>query len=134
MGLSEDIQNIVQDVLQIGGPLDNIPRLVTYKSATVGAAGTYDPSTQTFTRSETTGSPQVPAVEANFRRNQIDGINILPKDKLYLIASNDLIDAGITITNIKPDDRILDGDVHWSVVDVLTDPVVALQQIQLRKP
>lgn len=133
MGLMEDIQNIVQDVLQVGGPFDNIPKLVTYKSATPGGAAVYDPITQTITRFETVATKQIPAIETDFRRSQIDGVNILPQDKLFIIARNDLVDAGIT-TDPKPDDRILDGTVHWGVVGMLTDPAVAHYQLQVRKP
>ena len=130
MGLMEDIQGWTSDAIKATG---NIPKKVTYKSATPGGAAVYDPDTQTYTRAETVSTKQVSAVRATFTRSQIDNQNVLPQDRRYIMARKDLVAAGIT-DEPKPDDRILDGTTHWAVINMLSDPADAHYDVQVRRP
>jgi hypothetical protein len=129
MALRDLIRKEAQKALSTGGYLQDIPVRGSYLP--VSEAGDFDPVSQTSAASGALKS--VDMVFAEVESKHVDGVNVLPFDKMVYISDLNIIKEGIA--EPSPHDQIfdLDGSV-WTVIHTSTDPVRAVHILHVRKP
>jgi hypothetical protein len=133
MGYVGLIQRLVHDALTPGKFLGDIPVQFTYYSGDDGDLVSYIPTIQIVTRNETVGFP-VYGVFANATERQIDNVNVLKNDRFFYLSNLNLVEAGITTTRIKPNDRINQDGVFYTIIRADVDPTYSLWTLQGRQP
>lgn len=116
----------VQGVMQILGQTDGLAPTVTYMQA-IDAGTAYDPSTGTMTQAAT-AHENIPAVQARYESEEIDGNKIVVNDEKVLIAKLDL--------PVTPsvNDRIIKQDATaWMIMSVGGVPGESLWVLQVRE-
>lgn len=132
MGLADLFRDLGRSMLTPGGIFDDIPVSATYYYGETGNAAMYDPVTGAVTRNEHPGV-SISGVFTDPKIDQIDNVNILPDDRMFLVSAYALTVAGLA-ARIKPGDRIVYSLQTWEVISVKTDPVMAVYIFQLRRP
>ena len=120
MGLKETIAGAVKSGFSA---LGNLAESVSYLA--YSASSTYNPTTGTETRSETSYS--VSGLFLEYSKRDIDGQQIKPHDQKFLFQQASLA--------VRPtlQDRLLRTDgKYWEVISVSEDPAHATWELQMR--
>lgn len=124
MGLKESFQSAAQAAVKAFG---NVREEVTYRSWSSTA---YASREVTLTMTE----KKVKGIWEDFTVEQIDNVNVLAQDRIFIVARKDLIAAGFAST-FEPhhNDQIQRGsDERWEVVRIERDPADAHYTLQVR--
>jgi len=120
MGLKATIEAAVKAGF---AALDDIPEAVTYRS--YASASTYDPSTGTVTRTET--SLTVLVIFMEYNKRDIDGVQIQAHDQKALIRQ-----AALSVTPSLNDRIERSTGKLWEVISISEDPAHVTWELQVR--
>lgn len=126
MGLKEAFQGAAQAAIR---SFANVREEVTYRSWSSTA---YDLDSREVTQTMT--EKKVKGIWEDFVVEQIDNVNVLARDRIFIVARKDLIAAGFAST-FEPhhNDQIQRGsNERWDVVRIERDPADAHYTLQVR--
>ena len=125
MGLKIAFQGAAQAVIKAFGDLREE---ITYRA---WASTTYNLDTR-----EVTGSPtekKIKGIWEDFTTDELDNVNVLARDRLFVMAGKDFTDQFGASATPHPLDQIQRGsDERWEVVRIERDPADASYALQVR--
>lgn len=125
MGLKEAFQSVARTAIKSFG---NVREEVTYRS---WSSTTFDTNDLKVTRGMT--EKKVSGIWLDFTTDEIDNVNVLAQDRIFLVARKDLTEQFGSSFEPHHNDQIQrSSDERWEVVRIERDPAEALYELQVR--